>query len=179
MKPDLSRRHILPDSDPGRDRGRTALGRVLPGLALCAIGAGMWVLAQGQPAWLGGQIGPGLMARLLAWGVIALGAAWALTCARNRAADMLPSERGGETGQPTPGLRHSAPALLGAVLAFALSLPFVGLVLAAGMAAGLTAWGAGERSLRALAMTVAGLMALVSLVGVMLLPPTAPLWPDH
>jgi hypothetical protein len=76
-----------------------------------------------------------------------------------------------------PGLRHSAPALLGAVLAFALGVPVLGLVLSAGLAAGLAAWGAGERTPLALAVTVLGLMALVALVGVALLPPTAPLWP--
>lgn len=38
---------------------------MLPGLVLCAIGAGMSGLALCQPAWLGGQVGPGLMAQLL------------------------------------------------------------------------------------------------------------------
>jgi hypothetical protein len=174
MEPDLSQPPVL----QGQGRGRAALGRVLPGLALCAIGAGMWVLAQGQPAWLGGHVGPGLMAQLLALGVISLGAVWAMICARSRVAQTPPAGCGHETGQPAPGLRHSAPALLGAVLAFALSLPHVGLVLAAGLAAGLAAWGAGERSPRAMGLTVAGLMALVALVGVALLPPTAPLWPE-
>jgi len=179
LKPDPSRRPDLPDSDPGHDRGRAALGRVLPGLALCAIGAGMWVLAQGQPAWLGGHVGPGLMAQLLAMGVIGLGAAWAVLCARAPAAEAPPPSAGcgGETGGPAPGLSLSAPALLGAVLVFALSLPVLGLILAAGLSAGLAAWGAGERTARALALTVAGLMALVAGVGVVLLPPTAPLWP--
>jgi hypothetical protein len=49
--------------------------------------------------------------------------------------------------------------------------------LSAGLSAALAAWGAGERTPRALAATVAGLMVLVALVGVTLLPPTAPLWP--
>lgn len=151
---------------------------MLPGLALCAIGVGMWVLAQGQPAWLGNQVGPGLMAQLLAIGVINLGAVWAMICARGRMAGRLPSGCGSETGQPAPDRRHSGPALLGAVLVFALSLPFAGLVLAAGLAAGLAAWGAGENIPRALGLTVAGLMALVALVGLVLLPPTAPLWPE-
>lgn len=175
MEPDLSQPPILQDQDRGKSWRRAALGRVLPGLALCAIGAGMWVLAQGQPAWLGGHVGPGLMAQLLALGVISLGAVWAMICAQRRVAQTPPAGCGREAGQPAPGLRHSAPALLGAMLAFALSLPHVGLVLAAGLAAGLAAWGAGERRPRALALTVAGLMALVALVGVALLPPTAPL----
>ena len=105
----------------------------------------MWVLAQGQPAWLGGHVGPGLMAQLLAMGVIGLGAAWAVLCARAPAAEAPPPSAGcgGETGGPAPGLSLSAPALLGAVLVFALSLPVLGLILAAGLSAGLAAWGAG------------------------------------
>jgi len=138
----------------------------------------MLVLAQGQPAWLGGHVGPGLMAQLLAMGVIGLGAVWAVLCARSPGPKAPFAGCGSETGQTAPGLRQSAPALLGAVLAFALSLPLLGLVLAAGLAAGLAAWGAGESTPRPLAATVAGLMALVALVGVTLLPPTAPLWPD-
>jgi len=175
MEPDLSQQALHRDDGRGR---RAALGRMLPGVALCGLGGGMWALAQGQPAWLGGHVGPGLMAQLLAIGVIGLGAVWAVLCARRPDAKTASAGCGSEKGTLAPGLRHSAPALLGAVLAFALSLPLIGLVLAAGMAAGLAAWGAGERTARALALTVAGLMALVGLVGVLLLPPTAPLWPD-
>lgn len=173
MEPDLPLRAGRPD----RKGPRVALGRMLPGLALCAIGAAMSGLALGQPAWLGGHVGPGLMAQLLSLGVIGLGVAWAMICARDRATPMPSKGCGGDCGPPMPGLRHSAPALLGAVLAFALGVPVVGLVLSAGLAAGLAAWGAGERTPRALAVTVLGLMALVALVGVALLPPTAPLWP--
>jgi hypothetical protein len=175
MKRNLSQQVLQRVDDRGH---RAARGRMLPGLALCALGGGMWVLAQGQPAWLGGHVGPGLMAQLLAMGVIGLGAVWAVICARRPDAETPSAGCGSETGTSAPSLRHSAPALLGAVLAFALSLPFFGLVLAAGLAAGLAAWGAGERTARALALTVAGLMALVAVVGVTLLPPTAPLWPD-
>jgi hypothetical protein len=150
---------------------------MLPGLALCALGAGMLVLAQGQPAWLGGHVGPGLMARLLGLGVIALGAVWAVVCARAANPTTPATGCGSETGRAATGLGLSGPALLGAVLAFALSLPVLGLVLSAGLSAALAAWGAGERTPRALAATVAGLMVLVALVGVTLLPPTAPLWP--
>ena len=178
MEPDFLQAPPMRGPDGGRNRtARALLGRMLPGLALCALGGAMWVLAQGQPAWLGGHVGPGLMAQLLAMGVIGLGATWAVFCARRPDPETASAGCGGEAEPPAPGLRHSALALLGAVLAFALSLPLIGLVLAAGLAAGLAAWGAGERTARALALTVAGLMALVGLVGVLLLPPTAPLWP--
>ncbi|MGP9806476.1 hypothetical protein [Paracoccus sp. NSM] len=150
---------------------------MLPGLVLCTIGAGMSGLAQGQPAWLGGNVGPGLMAQLLSLGVLGLGLAWALLSARSPVTPTSSPGCGGDSGSPMPGLRHSALALLGAVLTFAVSLPFVGLVFAGGLAAALAAWGAGERSPGALALTVLGLMALVAFVGVALLPPTAPLWP--
>jgi hypothetical protein len=138
----------------------------------------MGLLALGQPAWSGGNVGPGLMAQLLAIGVCGLGAVWAVLCALRPGPEMPLAGCGGEAGEVAPGHRASAPALLGAVLAFALGLPFLGLVLGAGLAAGLAAWGAGERSPRALTLTAGGLMALVALVGTVLLPPTAPLWPD-
>lgn len=134
-------------------------------------------LALGQPAWLGGHVGPGLMAQLVSHAVLGLGVAWTMISARDRVTPTPSRGCGGDSGPSMHGLRHSALALLGAVLTFALALPFVGLVLAAGLAAGLAAWGAGERTPRALAVTVLGLMALVVLVGVALLPPTAPLWP--
>lgn len=164
---------------PTRDRNssRVTLGRMLPGLALCAFGGAMLVTAQAQPAWLNGHVGPGLMARFLGTGVIGLGAVWAAVCARRPDPQVPAASCGSDTGNAATGTGQAAPALLGSVLVFALSLPFVGLVLSAGLAAGLAAWGAGERTPRALAVTVAGLMALVALVGVTLLPPTTPLWP--
>jgi len=173
MNPDLSLRRELPDPNGPR----VVLRRMLPGLVLCAIGAGMSGLALGQPAWLGGHVGPGLMAQILSLGVLGLGVAWAMLSARGRVTPTPSKGCRGDCGAPERSLRHSAPALLGAVLTFALTLPVLGLVLAAGMAAALAAWGAGERSPRALALTVLGLMALVAIVGVALLPPTAPLWP--
>lgn len=173
MKPDLSLRYEL----PAPSGLRVVLRRMLPGLLLCAIGAGMSALAQGQPAWLGGHIGPGLIAQLLSLGVLGLGIAWAMLLARGRVTSTPSAGCGSDCGPPKRGLRHSAPALLGAVLIFALTLPVLGLVLAAGLAAALAAWGAGERIPRALALTVLGVMALVAIVGVALLPPTAPLWP--
>ena len=173
MKPDLPLRRELPHPNGLR----VVLRHMLPGIVLCAIGAGMLALAQGQPAWLGGHVGPGLMAQILSLGVLGLGLAWAMLSARGRVTPTPSAGCGGDCGAPERGLRHSAPALLGAVLTFALTVPVLGLVLAAGLAAMLAAWGAGERSPRALALTVLGLMALVAIVGVALLPPTAPLWP--
>ena len=118
-----------PDSGrrPGRARRRrAALGRMLPGVALCAFGAGMWVLGRrASPAWLGGHVGPGLMAQLLAMGVIGLGAVWAALCARTARVDGSAiggmRQRNGPTPRPACATAHTA--LLGAVLAFALVLP--------------------------------------------------------
>ncbi|MGY6410145.1 MAG: hypothetical protein ACXIUV_03840 [Alkalilacustris sp.] len=157
-----------------------AAGRALPGLALCAAGVVMLWLARGQPAWLGGQVGPGLMAQLLGKGVIALGALWALWRAVSPEPGGVPAGGAGcgaGDGAVAGAQRWSGPALLGAVLAFALTLPGLGLVAAAMLAAGLAAWGAGERSAAALGLMVAGLGVLTGVIGVMLLPPTAPLWP--
>jgi hypothetical protein len=173
MKPDLPLRRELPHPNGLR----VVLRHMLPGIVLCAIGAGMLALAQGQPAWLGGHVGPGLMAQILSLGVLGLGLAWAMLSARGSVTPTPSAGCGGDCGSPQRGLRHSAPALLGAVLTFALTLPVIGLVLAAGLAAALAAWGAGERIPRAMTLTVLGLMALVAIVGVALLPPTASLWP--
>jgi len=166
--------------DPGRARtraglkGLSTLGRALPGLALALAGAAMLSLARGQPAWLGGAVGPGLMAQLLGKGVIGLGAAWALW----RALRPEPAcATGCVTGEGADAQPMSGPALLGAVLLFALTMPVLGLVVSATLAAALAAWGAGERQAGALALTVAGLAGLTAGIGLVLLPPTAPLWP--
>jgi hypothetical protein len=166
--------HIAP-ARSGILRARL-LRRVLPGIAIAAFGCVMFVLARGQPAWIGGNVGPGLMAQLLGIGVIGLGGAWALICVLAREPGPKQGTARGEHGGAA-GLPLSGPALLGAVLVFALTLPVAGLVLAAGLAAAMAAWGAGERTARALAVTVLGLMALVAGIGDILLPPTAPLWP--
>ena len=55
------------------------LARVMPGLALCAIGLGLLLVARTQPAWVGDRIGPGLLAQVLAKGVAGLGALWTVT----------------------------------------------------------------------------------------------------
>jgi hypothetical protein len=171
MRPDRSL-HLDPLA---QGIGRASLRRAVPGLVLCAFGAVMLVLAQGQPAWVGGNVGPGLMAQILGYGVIVLGAAWALISAFDERKGTAPATCG--HGLSTAGYRYSGPVLLGAVLAFAMALPVAGLVLSAGLASALAAWGAGERKLRAMAATVVGLMTLVAVIGSVLLPPTAPLWP--
>jgi hypothetical protein len=112
------------------------------------------------------------MAQLLSKGVIGIGGLWALWRALRTDHH---SSAGCGTGTSTQ--RWSGPALLGAVLLFALTLPTTGLVISAGLAAALAALGAGERGLVALALTVAGLALLTAIVGMTLLPPTAPLWP--
>lgn len=150
------------------------LGRAVPGLALVVTGSAMLILAHGQPAWLGGNVGPGLFAQLLSKGVIALGAIWAVFCALN-----APPPQPAPCAEPADvtAQRWSGPALLGAVLLFALSLPAFGLVISAGLAATLAAIGAGERNPVALAVTVGALVAMTMMIGLALLPPTAPLWP--
>lgn len=149
----------------------TAAGMAAP-LALGLVGIALWVLSQGQPARLGGAIGPGFMARWLALGIVALAALWgAVSFRRGPGADaaILPPDRAAQRGA---GL-----ALLGGVLAFALAVPVAGLVAGAAVAAGCAAWATGERRAGALAATMLALAALSAAIGVLLLPPTAPLWP--
>ena len=170
LMPELPRRSSL-----GRTAyGAAALRRAVPGIALAIIGAGMLLLASAQPAWLGNDVGPGLMAQFLGKSIIALGLLWAVLCAAGgqepRAVSCESSPR-----KDAPGM--SGPLLLGGVLIFALTLPLFGLVIAAGLAAMCSAIGAGERAFRALAVTVIGLACLTALIGLTLLPPTAPLWP--
>lgn len=167
---------LMPDTGRARAglKGLTILRRALPGLALALAGVAMLALARGQPAWLGGAVGPGLMAQLLGKGVIGLGAAWALW----RALRPEPAcTTGCATGDGTDAQPMSGPALLGAVLLFALTMPMLGLIASVALSAALAAWGAGERHVGALALTVAGLAVLTAGIGVVLLPPTAPLWP--
>jgi hypothetical protein len=154
--------------------GTAALRRAVPGIALAMIGAGVLLLAGAQPAWLGNDVGPGLMGQLLGKGILALGVLWAVLCAAGWKNVTAPSCEGAPR-MDTPGM--SGPLLLGGVLIFALTLPLFGLVIAAGLAAMCSAIGAGERAPRALALTVIGLACLAALVGVVLLPSTAPLWP--
>lgn len=151
-----------------------AMLRALPGLAICAMGFGISLAAQGQPAWFDNDVGPGLMARLLGTGVMGLGAIWVAWCVLRPAARQTAG-----CGDTSPGAANWArgPALLGAVLVFALCLPALGLVISAGMAAALAAIGAGERNPVALTITVVGLTALTAGIGLVFLPPTAPLWP--
>ncbi len=152
-------------------RSAAAAHRAAPGLVLCALGLATLGFGASQPAWLGAQVGPGLFARLLGLGISAAGAAWALRCAL--VAETSPRGR----AFVARARRWSGPMLLGAVLAFALVLPSLGIVAAATLAGGVAAVGAGERRAVSLAMTTAGLGALAAAIGLMLLPPTAPLWP--
>lgn len=160
-------------------RHRSPVATLSAPLVLALVGGGLWLLSQGQPARLGDAVGPGYMARGLAEGVVGLAAVWALMIWR--------------AGAPVPSLTGCAPrtpaqeravagagmALLGGVLAFALAVPVAGLVAGAGVAAGGAAWATGERRVGALAATMAGLAVLAAVIGVLLLPPTAPLWPGR
>ncbi|MGY6549916.1 MAG: hypothetical protein ACXIU7_13075 [Roseinatronobacter sp.] len=170
LMPDRARASRL----PRRADAAAALRRAVPGLALAGMGAGALVLGGGQPAWLGGDVGPGLMAQILGQGILGLGLLWAVLCALDtRTAGAVSCEDAPRA--PAAGLQ--GPLLLGGVLIFALTLPSLGLVIAAGCAATLAAIGAGERAPLALVLTVSGLMGLTAAIGVILLPPTAPLWP--
>lgn len=161
------------------DRGRTRPGlpaaRLAAPLAIGLVGVGLWLLSQGQPARLGGAVGPGYMARGLALGVVGLAAVW--TLAVWRAGLRIPPRAAvtaKASARPGAGL-----ALLGGVLAFALAVPVAGLVAGAALAAGAAAWATGERRAGALAVTALVLAALAAGIGVLLLPPTAPLWPGR
>ena len=165
----------LPFAHAAEPAETSRLGRVVPGLALCALGLGLLLLARTQPAWVGDRIGPGLLAQVLAMGVAGLGALWSVALLLRpapRAAVGCAEGRGNAAAGPWSG-----PALLGAVLLFGLTTPVLGLVASASLAAALAAVGAGERRPFGLLVTVAGLGGLVALIGVTLLPPTAPLWP--
>ncbi len=169
------------------DRGATRRGsqaaRLAAPLVLALVGGGLWLLSQGQPARLGDAVGPGYLARGLAAGTVGLAAVWALTIWR--ACAPVPSPTGCAPRTPAQeraGARVGAGAgmaLLGGVLAFALAVPVAGLVAGAGLAAGGAAWATGERCVGALAATMAGLALLAAVIGVLLLPPTAPLWPGR
>lgn len=149
---------------------QTGTAEIAAPLALGLVGVAFWVLSQGQPARLGGAIGPGFMARGLAVGIVLLALLWgAVIVWRGRDADVVPPAR---TAQWAAG-----PALLGGVLAFALLVPVAGLVAGAGLAAGFAAFATGERRAGALAATALLLAGLAAAIGLLLLPPTAPLWP--
>jgi hypothetical protein len=152
-------------------------GRIAAPLVLMAAGGGMWLLSRSQPAYLGEAIGPGFMARGLAIGVILLAVLWCAASFLRPVAGGVTADRGA-TLPPKRAIGGSAGfALLAGVLAFALSVPSLGLAAGAGLAAGLAAWATGERSPRTLAGTAALLAALTAVIGLVLLPPTAPLWP--
>jgi hypothetical protein len=114
------------------------------------------------------------MAQLMSAGVFGMGVLWTITLlvAPSRAQSAGCGSADGVQVQPWGGA-----GLLGAVLLFGLSVPLLGLVGSASLAAGLAALGAGERRASALGLTVAGLGAMAAIIGLGLLPPTAPLWP--
>lgn len=161
----------------GRRQGgvAAAVSGALPGLGIGAAGLAMLLLARGQPAWLGENVGPGLMAQLLGKAVVVLGILWALWCV------LRPDQRCAagcaKAENPQGAQTMAGPALLSAVLLFALTLPALGLVVSASLAAAVAALGAGERRASALSVTVALAAALTTGIGLSLLPPTAPLWP--
>jgi hypothetical protein len=153
-------------------------GRIAAPLVLVAVGGGLWLLSLSQPAHLGEAIGPGFMARGLAIGVIVLSVFWCAASLLRPGTRGVEGKEGGALPPARPTFRPGAGfALLAGVLAFALAVPWLGLVIGAALAAGFATWAAGERSALTLVGTAAGLAALAAAVGIALLPPTAPLWP--
>lgn len=147
------------------------------GCVLALLGVVMWSISNSQPAWYGNEVGPGLMAQLLAKAIIGLGAIWAVWCVIAEPNSEITSQKEPSCSTQPDANRFSASALLGSVLLFALTLPVFGLAAAAGIAAGLAAFGAGERRTISILMTVVGLMTMAALIGILLLPPSILLWP--
>lgn len=149
---------------------KASAGRWAP-LALALVGVLLGLVALQEPATIEGRIGPGFMARILAGGVIGIAALLLLHSLVSRSDDKPDASIKG---------RDSAVAgqmLLGSVLAFGLLVPWLGLVPASAVSAGLAARAAGERHRLSICGVMLSMAALVALVGWALLPPTAPLWP--
>jgi len=139
--------------------------------ALAVVGVLLWLVASQEPAMLDGRIGPGFVARVLAAGVVGIAALllWRALVGRHDA--------GFEGLRERPGNALAGPMLLAGVLAFALLVPWLGLVPASAVSAGLAAFAAGDRRPLSIGAVTIALALLVALVGWALLPPTAPLWP--
>lgn len=152
--------------DAAHSSGR--LSRISAPAILGALGAGILAIASQQPGFVDGRIGPGLFAQVFALSVVALALLWAAL------AVFSPSDQENDERRLPwlPGL-----CLIGAVAAFIVLRPIVGLVPTAGAVALLASLGAGDRSGLALiaSVLIGGLVAWV--IGQLLLPPTTALWP--
>jgi len=134
--------------------------------------AGMSLLAvvAGQPAWVGGRVGPGFMAQGLAVAVILLGLIAAV-------AGHFDTPSTSETLPAQSQVAGPALAVLGAVAMFVPLSAVAGLVIASAAVASVIGWVAGDRGAGQIAVS-AGLGGMAAFViGALLLPPTAPLWP--
>ena len=145
---------------------------LLAPLFVCTIGVVFFVIAMGAPAFVGSRIGPGLFARIFAAGVIGLSLVWL-------AGTIFVRGQHGEDEQAVAQRLPLTPAvaLLGAVILFIVLRPLAGLVLTCALAGLSASWGAGERTVLALAAStvVAGGIALI--IAALLLPEATPLWP--
>ena len=156
---------------PSFPRGGLAPAVLAP-VFTAVVGLAFAVLSATQPAWLGDSIGPGLFARWLAASVGAVSCIW-LGVELVRPRPTKEAERSG----PERASSAAGVGLLGGVAAFAAAFPSLGLVAASALAALASAWGAGDRTWRDLAISVGVGAAAASAVGLALLPPGAPLWP--
>ncbi len=153
-------------------RHRDIRHRLLGPVVLVTTGVGLVLLASTQPAWRGERIGPGLVAQAMAGGTVTLALLWAVQ--RWRRDDPPPREivcRSGGSATGAAGLW-----LLGAIAAFALLQPQVGLVPAAGATALATAVGCGARRPGVLAGITAAGTLIATAIGLGLLGPVAVLW---
>jgi hypothetical protein len=146
--------------------------RLFGPVVLVTAGVGLVLLASTQSAWRGERIGPGLVAQAMAAGTVVLALVWAVQ--RWRGVDPPPKEivcRGGGPASGAAGLW-----LLGAVAAFALLQPHVGLVPAAGATALAAAVGCGARRPGVLAAITAVGALIATAIGLGLLGAAAVLW---
>jgi hypothetical protein len=153
-------------------RHRDIRHRLLGPVVLVTAGVGLVLLASTQPAWRGERIGPGLVAQAMAGGTVVLALLWAVQ--RWRRDDPSTKEIVCRSGGPASGA--AGLWLLGAVAAFALLQPLVGLVPAAGATALAAAVGCGAHRLGVLAGITAAGALIATGIGRGLLGPTAALW---
>ena len=146
--------------------------RLLGPLVLVSAGTGLLLLASTQPAWRGDRIGPGLVAQAMAGGTVALALLWGF---RRLHGDGPRTEWVAcTTVRPANGT--SGLWLLGAVAAFALLQPLVGLVPAAGATALAAAVGCGARRPGVLAAITAVGALIATAIGLGLLGSASVLW---
>lgn len=159
--------HNGPRGEPN-ERRKAKVEVLAAPLALGGCGTLMLIVALTQPAFLGNRIGPGLFAQIFAGAVVALTAVWLSFAAVQHPVMARRTER----SPIVPGV-----ALLGAVVAFIVLRPILGLVFTMMGVAVLASIGAGERTLRAFVVSALVSAGVAWAIGAALLPPTTALWP--